>query len=509
MTHDTLCSRLLADLAQLLANRPTTARDLLIGTALCATALACGSAPSDESAEKTGWTSQPVTVCAGGSTVKGVDVSVYQGSVDWSAVKAAGYDFAFARVSDGTANPDSTFAGNWSGMKSAGVVRGVYQFFRASVDPTAQADLLVSAVGTLESGDLSPVANVEVMDGESGATLVANLATWVSVIKSKTGRTPIIYTAPGFWDALPSTGQFSGETLWVANWQVSCPDTPTPWTSWKFWQNADNGSVSGISGAVDTDEFNGTLAELQSSGGAAPYAAQFVSQSFPLASTTMKMTAGQVIPSYIELKNVGTKTWDSKTRIGTTQPRDRVSVFADKTWVADNRPAQVTGTVPPGGTYKFTFDLAAPDKDGTYDEFFGVLEEGVAWFSDPGQGGPPDNDLEVKISVTGTAPASDAGTKESDAGTHAGDGGAHASDAGTVDDDSGTIGSQPPGEDGGTGTAEPDAGDADGGGTSKAGSSGGCSLGATRGDTPTWAIGLGLMLVASVARRRRGPSLSS
>ena len=507
MTHDPLFSRLLADLTHLLANRPTKARDLLIGTALCATAIAvaaCGSAPGDQSAEKTGWTRQPVTVCAGGSTVKGVDVSVYQGSINWGSVKGAGYDFGIARVSDGTANPDSTFAGNWSGMKSAGVVRGAYQFFRASVDPTAQADLLLSMVGTLEAGDLAPMADVEVLDGESGATLVANLATWLNVVKAKTGRTPMIYSAPGFWDALPNTGQFASYTLVVANWGVSCPDTPTPWTSWKFWQNADNGSVPGISGAVDTDVFNGTLAELQTVGGGAPYAAAFVSQSFPLASTTMNMKAGQVVPSYIELKNVGTKAWDSKTRIGTTQPRDRVSVFADKTWVADNRPAQVTGTVAPGATYKFTFDLAAPDKDGTYDEFFGVVEEGVAWFSNPGQGGPPDDNLEVKNHRHGYGPRTDAGTKESDAGTHVSDGGTHPSDAGAVDDDSGTIGSQPPGEDGGTVTSEPDASDADGGGTSKAGSSGGCSLGATRGDAPTWALGLGLMLVAGrVARRRR------
>jgi len=503
MMHDTLSSRLLADLTQLLAIRPTRARDLLIGTALCASVLACGDAPTDGNAEKTGWTSQPVTVCAGGSTVKGVDVSTYQGSINWSSVKGAGYDFGIARVSDGTANPDGTFAGNWSGMKAAGVVRGSYQFFRASVDPTAQANLLLSMVGTLEAGDLAPMADVEVMDGESGATLVANLATWLNVVKSKTGRTPMIYSAPGFWDALPNTGQFGGYTLVVANWGVSCPDTPTPWTSWKFWQNADNGSVPGISGAVDTDVFNGTLGQLQTVGGGAPYAAAFVSQSFPLASTTMNMKAGQVIPSDIVLKNVGTKAWDSKTRIGTTQPRDRASVFADGTWLAPNRLAGVTGTVAPGATYKFTFDLAAPDKDGTYDEFFGVVEEGVAWFSDPGQGGPPDNDLEVKISVTGTAPMPDGGTKASDAGTHTGDGGTVETDGGSIDDDGGTIGSQPPGQDGSTGSGEPDASDADGGGTSKAGSSGGCSLGTTRGETPAWAIGLGLMLVASRLRRRK------
>src|SRR5205823_13073602 len=127
--------------------------------------------------------------------------------------------------------------------------------------------------------------------------------------------------------------------------------------------------------------------------GASPdYAASFVSQSFPVATTTMTMTEGQVIPSYIELKNVGAKTWDSNTRLGTTQSRDRVSKFADGTWVNDHRPSAVVGTVPPGSSYKFKFDLAAPEETGTFDEFFGVVQEGVAWFSDPGQGGPPDDE---------------------------------------------------------------------------------------------------------------------
>jgi hypothetical protein len=137
--------------------------------------------------------------------------------------------------------------------------------------------------------------------------------------------------------------------------------------------------------------------------GTFPYAAQYVSQSFPLATTTLTMVEGQVIPSYILLKNTGTKAWDSNTHLGTTEPRDRVSLFADSTWLGKNRPAGVTGTVAPGGTYKFTFDLAAPLTTGTYDEFFGVVEDGVAWFSDPGQGGPPDNDLEVKIQVIAPA----------------------------------------------------------------------------------------------------------
>jgi lysozyme len=412
---------------------------------------------------------------------------------------------------------DPTFGANWAGIKAAGMVRGVYQFFRASEDPTAQANIVVNAVGSIGAGDLPPVADVEVMDGESGATLVANLATWVSVIKSRLGVTPVIYSAPGFWDALPSTGQFGGDRLWVANWQVNCPDTPTPWTAWRFWQYADNGTVSGIGDAVDLDEFDGTRAELDALVGPAPYAAQYVSQSFPLATSALTMTAGQTIPSTIEMKNVGSKTWDTNTHLGTTQPRDRSSVFADSTWIGANRPAGVTGTVPPGGTFKFTFDLHAPAAPGTYYEYFNLVEDGVAWFSDPGQGGPPDNDLEVQVKVVAAPPQQDAGAPPPPPPV----------DAGAVEDDAAAP--SPPEDD--AGFAPPpddDAGEAsldDGGGVEPVGvqtdgdasletslggawaphQGKGCAVVAGGGAAEPSDVGLGLAPFALLVRRRRRP----
>ncbi len=226
---------------------------------------ACGTTRG--AGEKIGHAAGAVVVCSGGDTVQGIDVSEYQGSVDWGTVAASGLGFAIARVSDGTGHMDATFARNWAGIKAAGMVRGAYQFFRAGADPVAQAEIVVTAVGTLGPEDLPPIADVEVMDGQSGGTLVANLATWVGVIESELGATPILYSAPGFWDALPSTGQFASETLWVANWQVSCPDTPHPWAGWKLWQYADNGTVPGIGVLVDLDEFNGTRVELGPSAG--------------------------------------------------------------------------------------------------------------------------------------------------------------------------------------------------------------------------------------------------
>jgi lysozyme len=213
-----------------------------------------------------------LSVCAAGATVKGVDVSTYQGVVDWAKVKASGHVFGIARISDGTAHPDDQFARNWPAMKAAGVVRGAYQFFRPGGDPAAQADLVASALsaaGGLAHDDLPVVMDMEVTDGQSAATIQANMHTWLTKVEQATGKKPIIYTG-AFMSSSLGTG-FAGYPLWVANWGVSCPTMPANWTSWKFWQDADNGSVSGISGAVDTDVFNGSLAQLTAyAGGTQP-----------------------------------------------------------------------------------------------------------------------------------------------------------------------------------------------------------------------------------------------
>jgi uncharacterized protein (TIGR03382 family) len=131
------------------------------------------------------------------------------------------------------------------------------------------------------------------------------------------------------------------------------------------------------------------------------WAAQYVSQSWPLASSSMHMFAGQTIPANIELRNVGSKPWDQNTKLGTTQARDRASAFADASWLSPSRASHVaSGTIAPNQTYKFTFNFHAPGQAGTFHEFFSLVQEGVAWFSDPGQGGPPDNQIEAWIEVT-------------------------------------------------------------------------------------------------------------
>src|SRR4051812_25122838 len=105
----------------------------------------CGCATDDLAS-----TEQATTVCGGGATVQGMDVSAYETSIDWPTAKAAGIDFAFIRATDGTQYLDPQFATYWAGARDAGVIRGAYQFFRPAEDPIAQADLLLATIGPLQ-----------------------------------------------------------------------------------------------------------------------------------------------------------------------------------------------------------------------------------------------------------------------------------------------------------------------------------------------------------------------
>jgi lysozyme len=231
-----------------------------------ALAAACSASPdSAPKPECTDSTAEELRRCAAGATVKGVDVSVYQGTVSWAKVRRSGRHFAFARVSDGLSHPDSRFRANWRGMRNAGVARGAYQFFRPGSSGLAQAELFLSkikAAGGLRAGDLPPVLDIEVTDGHSHAVVVSRAKVWLAHVEKKTGVKPIVYTAAFMSSVIGA--HLSGYPLWVANFGATCPTMPTGWSHWRFFQNNDRGSVPGIAGHVDTDLFNGSLLHLKS-----------------------------------------------------------------------------------------------------------------------------------------------------------------------------------------------------------------------------------------------------
>jgi MYXO-CTERM domain-containing protein len=214
---------------------------------------------------ETSTTDQASTVCGTGSTVKGMDVSYYETSIDWARAKAAGIDFSFIRVSDGTTTIDTKFAQYWAGAKSAGVLRGAYQFFRPNQDAIAQADLLLSMMGTLQPGDLPPVLDVEVSGGMTKTQVAAGVHTWIDHVTAATGVAPIVYAGLYSWPDLTGSADVTTSPLWVAQYtSAACPNIPSPWTKWMFWQHSSTGSVDGVTtGGLDLNVFNGTLDELK------------------------------------------------------------------------------------------------------------------------------------------------------------------------------------------------------------------------------------------------------
>jgi GH25 family lysozyme M1 (1,4-beta-N-acetylmuramidase) len=245
--------------------RPMRRGNLPFIAAIAVALSACSADPSTPSDGCTDKASEALRTCAGAHTLQGIDVSVYQGTVSWARVKKSGRTFAFARVSDGLHHHDAKFDRNWHAMRRAKIIRGAYQFFRPGQNAISQANLLLSAIktaGGLRAGDLPPVLDIEVTDGESHATVVARAKTWLEHVHARTGRKPFVYTAAFMSSVIGS--HLSAYPLWVANFGATCPTMPTGWNHWSFFQNHDNGRVPGVSGAVDTDVFDGTHQHLTS-----------------------------------------------------------------------------------------------------------------------------------------------------------------------------------------------------------------------------------------------------
>ena len=195
------------------------------------------------------------------SRLAGIDVSHFQGHVDWQAVKAAGCAFAFAKATEGAGLTDPFFASNWAGMKAAGLLRGAYHFYRAQQPAAEQAAHFLSSV-QFEPGDLPPVLDIEVNDGVTGQSLVGGVQTWLDAVEPAAGVTPILYTNTPFWDAHFSD-QFSQYPLWIAHYGPVPSPLPRGWTDWTLWQYSQSLHINGVNGAADHDYFNGPLTQLQ------------------------------------------------------------------------------------------------------------------------------------------------------------------------------------------------------------------------------------------------------
>lgn len=190
--------------------------------------------------------------------IHGIDVSRYQGFIDWPSVKQmkvqdVRLSFAFIKATEGLGNVDRQFNRNWKKAKEAGVTRGAYHFFLATKSGKTQAKNFISSVD-LQPGDLPPVLDIEQLYGVKPEKMRKEVQDWLTVVEDYYKVKPIIYTYVNFYSRF-MTGQFDDYPLWAAHYLEK--DRPRINRSWIFWQHNENGRVNGIVRPVDFNVFNG------------------------------------------------------------------------------------------------------------------------------------------------------------------------------------------------------------------------------------------------------------
>lgn len=203
---------------------------------------------------------------------RGIDVSNWQGAIDWLQVGAAGYGFAFAKATEGTTFTDATYPLNRSGVDAIGIRLGAYHFARPA--GASDAAVVASAIAQAErflafaqprAGDLLPVLDLEQTGNLSSTRLIAWTQAWLDHVVARLGSRPIIYASPNFWKtALSDTPVFAAAAhrLWIAHWTRSVlpilPGAGWGGLGWTFWQWTNCTQVPGIVRCVDGDRYNGT-----------------------------------------------------------------------------------------------------------------------------------------------------------------------------------------------------------------------------------------------------------
>ena len=200
-----------------------------------------------------------------GYTVHGIDVSRYQGDIDWELLRNQAFidgiplSFVFVKATEGSDLTDPCFSKNFTGARRFGILRGAYHFYRISVSAKQQAEHFIKNV-KLEPGDLPPVLDVEVKPGSvSAEDFRQGILEWMVRVEQHYGVRPILYTYHSFRQLYLNDSVFNLYPYWIAHYYV---DSVRYQGSWAFWQHSDVGHLPGIKGNVDMNIFNGTYEEL-------------------------------------------------------------------------------------------------------------------------------------------------------------------------------------------------------------------------------------------------------
>lgn len=194
------------------------------------------------------------------ASVRGIDVSNNNGTINWSSQRSSGVRFAYVKASEGSTWTDPTFATNYKGARNAGVIRGAYHFANpAGASGKTQADWFINHGGgwTADGYTLPGALDVEgTCYGKSPTAMVGWITSFVEEYKLKEGRTPVIYTNRSWWqDCTGNSTAFHSSALWFAH-PTTLGTLPGGWTRQTIWQYA-------VAGGIDQNKFNGSLTQLK------------------------------------------------------------------------------------------------------------------------------------------------------------------------------------------------------------------------------------------------------
>jgi lysozyme len=200
-----------------------------------------------------------------------LDVSSFQGQVDWSKV-APQPVLVICKASEGVTYNDPNFAAYWGGLKTQKIYRGAYHYFHPEMDANQQFanyQQAITQAGGFQATDIGPVLDVEGLETATSAIqkgAAASIKTWLDAAQAFSGKTPMIYTSKYQWGFVTNTNGktptwSSNYPLWVA-WLPDKPDKfsapassviPVGWNKWAIWQYANTGQITGINVPVDLD----------------------------------------------------------------------------------------------------------------------------------------------------------------------------------------------------------------------------------------------------------------
>ena len=197
--------------------------------------------------------------------VHGIDVSKYQGEIDWNAVRDGGIAFAYLKATEGGDRLDEKFNDNWRAAKAAGVPRGAYHFWYHCRPGIEQAAWFIRNVPKDRSA-LPPVIDVEWTPFSPTCTkrparedLISEVTAMADKLEAHYGQRPILYI-PIDVHRDRMVGAFPRHEVW-ARAVADHPDNVYENRAFRFWQYTEKGSVPGISGGVDKNAFAGSRAD--------------------------------------------------------------------------------------------------------------------------------------------------------------------------------------------------------------------------------------------------------